>query len=126
MSDETKWTFGRPGGDDDKPTIPGGFAEEDRTTRYTGDFADDVTRVASAVATGDADVPPNDVGPVVGWLVIVKGPGAGNSLNIGAGMNVVGRGDEASGRDSGPCRAAWLRRRDLQETQTCRRFRTRR
>ena len=30
--------------------------------------------------------------PVVGWLVIEQGPGRGNSLTIGAGMNSVGRG----------------------------------
>lgn len=30
--------------------------------------------------------------PVVGWLVIVDGPGKGHSLEIGAGMNSVGRG----------------------------------
>lgn len=29
--------------------------------------------------------------PVVGWLVIVKGPGIGNSINLGMGMNAVGR-----------------------------------
>lgn len=29
--------------------------------------------------------------PVVGWLVIVDGPGRGNVLNIGYGMNAIGR-----------------------------------
>jgi hypothetical protein len=31
-------------------------------------------------------------GPVVGWLVILDGPGAGRSLPLGYGMNIIGRG----------------------------------
>ncbi len=30
--------------------------------------------------------------PVVGWLVIVDGPGRGVSIELGYGMNIVGRG----------------------------------
>lgn len=30
-------------------------------------------------------------GPVVGWLVVVKGPGKGNSVALGYGMNSIGR-----------------------------------
>lgn len=48
-------------------------------------------------------VKPNDPGisaepkaesgdPVVGWLVVTDGPGKGNSVPIGGGMNAVGRG----------------------------------
>ena len=29
--------------------------------------------------------------PVVGWFVVVKGPGMGSSVNLGSGMNKVGR-----------------------------------
>ena len=29
--------------------------------------------------------------PVVGWLVVVEGPGKGRSLELGYGMNIVGR-----------------------------------
>jgi len=29
--------------------------------------------------------------PIVGWLVVVKGPGLGQSVNLGSGMNTVGR-----------------------------------
>ncbi len=29
--------------------------------------------------------------PIVGWLVIVQGPGMGKSVNLGAGMNTLGR-----------------------------------
>jgi len=31
--------------------------------------------------------------PVVGWLVIVKGPGRGLGLRLGVGMNTIGRGE---------------------------------
>lgn len=30
-------------------------------------------------------------GPVVGWLVVVKGPGRGGSIKLGYGMNSIGR-----------------------------------
>ena len=33
--------------------------------------------------------------PVVGWLVVVDGPGAGSSLRLGSGQNTLGRGQEA-------------------------------
>jgi hypothetical protein len=33
--------------------------------------------------------------PVVGWLVIVDGPGKGQSLQLGSGMNGIGRAKEA-------------------------------
>jgi len=36
-----------------------------------------------------ADTPPD--GPVVGWLVVVEGPGRGRSVTLGYGMNVIGR-----------------------------------
>ncbi len=32
--------------------------------------------------------------PVVGWLVILKGPGAGNAVSLGYGLNSVGRGTD--------------------------------
>jgi len=30
-------------------------------------------------------------GPVVGWLVVVEGPGRGKSVTLGYGMNTIGR-----------------------------------
>lgn len=33
----------------------------------------------------------NEFDPVVGWLVVTKGPGRGNAVNVYAGMNSVGR-----------------------------------
>jgi len=44
-------------------------------------------------AGGEASAPddfPMDV-PVVGWLVVVKGPGRGRSVPLGYGMNPIGR-----------------------------------
>lgn len=32
--------------------------------------------------------------PVTGWLVVIQGPGLGNSVQIGSGMNVIGRSEE--------------------------------
>ena len=32
--------------------------------------------------------------PVVGWLVVVEGPGKGQSVKLGYGMNSIGRGPE--------------------------------
>lgn len=43
-----------------------------------------------ARATGAG--PAADAGPVVGWLVVVEGPGRGRSVELGYGMNIVGRG----------------------------------
>lgn len=34
---------------------------------------------------------PDDPGPTVGWLVILEGPGRGQSLTLGHGMNQIGR-----------------------------------
>jgi hypothetical protein len=33
-----------------------------------------------------------EIEPVVGWLVVVEGPGKGQSLKLGYGMNTIGRG----------------------------------
>ena len=40
-----------------------------------------------AAADGDEEL----LDPVVGWLVIIEGPGRGNSLKLGFGMNAIGR-----------------------------------
>ncbi len=101
--DKTKWTFGRPSGQATQPPISGATSDGERTIRYYGTSGDggdpaDATRF-NTFAAGDeapAALPSTpDVGPVVGWIVIVKGPGTGRSLGIGAGQNIVGRGEEA-------------------------------
>ncbi|WP_342070366.1 FHA domain-containing protein [Yoonia algicola] len=71
------------GAGNSEPTvhIGGGGAtqpESEKTQIYTG---------ASAEA-GFAD----QSDPVTGWLVVVKGPGLGQSVPLGSGMNTVGRG----------------------------------
>jgi hypothetical protein len=42
-----------------------------------------------AGAPADREAGPND--PVVGWLVIIAGPGKGRSVEIGIGANAIGR-----------------------------------
>jgi hypothetical protein len=42
---------------------------------------------APSAADGDEEL----IDPVVGWLVIIEGPGRGNSLKLGFGMNSIGR-----------------------------------
>lgn len=53
------------------------------------------------VAPGDTPVPPGNAkaastaafsDPVVGWLVVIAGPGMGTSVPLGLGMNSIGRG----------------------------------
>lgn len=57
-----------------------------------------LVRRSSASAPGETANPNNDLpeGPVVGWLVVVEGPGRGKSVTLGYGMNPIGR--EASNR----------------------------
>lgn len=45
---------------------------------------------ASAQAGAQSDA--EERSPVVGWLVVVDGPGRGRSIELGFGMNIVGRG----------------------------------
>ena len=51
-----------------------------------------LVRRSSASAPGVAS-PAEDLpeGPVVGWLVVVEGPGRGKSATLGYGMNTIGR-----------------------------------
>jgi hypothetical protein len=44
-------------------------------------------------AGGKADDQDVMADPVVGWIVVVKGPGRGHALSLGYGMNSVGRGN---------------------------------
>lgn len=49
------------------------------------------TRLVSPVGAR-ADAPAAASDPLVGWLVVVDGPGRGRSVQLGYGMNIVGRG----------------------------------
>ena len=69
----------RLGGDEPQTVIAGGWR----------------TSAATAEQEGMAD-------PVVGWLVVVDGPGKGSSVQVGNGQNSIGRGPESRIRlDSG-------------------------
>jgi hypothetical protein len=53
---------------------------------------------ASAAPSGTApgDTPSDFSGePVVGWLVVIDGPGRGQSLKLGYGVNTIGRGPDS-------------------------------
>lgn len=56
---------------------------------------DDTTRLVGSSNTKStpAKQPVSD-DPVVGWLVVVDGPGRGHSVEIGAGANPLGRGED--------------------------------
>ena len=52
-----------------------------------------LVRRSSAGASAEPAKPVDDLpeGPVVGWLVVVEGPGRGKSVPLGYGMNPIGR-----------------------------------
>lgn len=68
------------------PTAPG-RREEAKTTIYRGQSAGAAAgkEAGAEAAGGQAD------DPVVGWVVVVDGPGRGASVPLGYGMNSVGR-----------------------------------
>ncbi|MEO1316262.1 MAG: FHA domain-containing protein [Pseudomonadota bacterium] len=76
------------------PPIKGFDDEPTRDVRNLGGTEvptdDDVTRHAKTAYSGEDD----KFEPVVGWLVVVKGPGLGRSINIGAGLSTIGRAPE--------------------------------
>lgn len=105
MGDKTKWIF-----EDDDADGADGDAE----------FTESLTEAPPTTRVGDDDTPTElytgggqkteiafgwqepegapalseDVDPVVGWLVVVKGPGMGRALSIGTGVNAIGRSSE--------------------------------
>jgi hypothetical protein len=99
MSDKTKWIFeeepnknASPFTETVKPTefnYAAGASPYD-ATRLIDQKADEKTQLHLA---SSLDVE-EESDPVVGWLVVIKGPGLGQSINIGGGMNTVGRGVE--------------------------------
>lgn len=62
--------------------------EDDEHTRI---FKPSSNTMQSAATAETAALTDN---PVVGWLVVVNGPGTGNALKLGFGMNPIGRGAE--------------------------------
>lgn len=101
MSDKTKWIFEN----DDKAGRQGArdFTETLGSTEQIGGVGPspyDPTRLVNRYEEKTQLQLADEIGleeetdPVVGWLVVVKGPGFGRSVMIGAGMNVVGRSEE--------------------------------
>lgn len=64
------------------PASPESEGDENRTRLYR-----------PGVKTGDAP-PDADWDPVVGWIVVVKGPGKGRAVALGLGHNGIGRGPD--------------------------------
>jgi hypothetical protein len=59
--------------------------------------APEVTRVLAVEPAPEANEPLENAqpaNPVVGWLVVVDGPGRGKDLSFAVGMNAIGRGDD--------------------------------
>lgn len=94
-------------GDQDENTTRITREADDETTRLvhqddpSGSPADaEVTKLvrpSSASRGGDSSgeaQKEDSSGPVVGWLVVVNGPGKGRSVELGYGMNAIGRGDK--------------------------------
>lgn len=63
-------------------------AEDDKTVILTPP-----ARERSASAAADTPIDDALIDPIVGWLVIVDGPGRGHALQLGHGMNSIGRAD---------------------------------
>lgn len=78
-------------------TVPVGGAarsasDEDGHTRV---FRPTKSQTAPSAASPSVESEDYKVEPVVGWLVIVDGPGKGIAKTLGYGMNSIGRGIEA-------------------------------
>ena len=96
----------RPHSDDEPPTRPATRHRDAALNSYPNDSSEPRTVIAGgwrrsatpkqgadpSVATAKRDSMDD---PVVGWLVVVDGPGAGISLRLGSGQNSLGRGQEA-------------------------------
>lgn len=85
--------------DDDDTEIAGkqsGAAEEITRPRPRALQDSDRTVLAGRIKSSGRDAVDDEeeldeVDPVVGWLVIIEGPGRGRSLILGPGMNSIGR-----------------------------------
>lgn len=68
---------------------PGAFRPKSQGTSLMGEGRRGGTRLVSLEEGGQSGATDD---PVVGWLVVIDGPGRGVSIPIGYGMNIVGRG----------------------------------
>lgn len=72
---------------DTDAAAPRGSDEATRVVPNAGAEQTTISRGGAFASEGDAQID-----PVVGWLVVIKGPGLGQAVQLGAGMNSVGRG----------------------------------
>lgn len=96
-NEKTKWVWGDSSITGDA-TDPGGFTEDlgggyapagptvTDDDPVTTKLIDPKTEIYRPGSEGEAELD-----PVVGWLVVVRGPGLGRSVQIGNGINSVGR-----------------------------------
>jgi hypothetical protein len=75
-----------PSADDLKETIPVGFASPAQKVSRDQDPHTKIFRPSSGDAKSSLSKE-----PVVGWLVVVQGPGRGQSFALGYGVNSIGR-----------------------------------
>jgi hypothetical protein len=81
---------------DTKPTSPLFDIKRNGSTNIDSDSDTKIFRPISNGSPDDASYPENFVTePVVGWLVIIDGPGKGNFVKLGFGMNAIGRSIES-------------------------------
>lgn len=93
---------------DDPPTRPANWEGSTSSEHVSTDSVDAKTRIAggfrqghSRAASGEADParsqpqPTVSADPVVGWLVVIDGPGKGTSVRLGMGQNSIGRGEHS-------------------------------
>lgn len=99
-NDKTKWIFDD---NDAEGEIDADYTESltpppSQTVADTPTRALDTTERTELFVRGhspsdeNATKLPDQVDPVVGWLVVVKGPGLGHSIALGPGVNTIGRG----------------------------------
>lgn len=97
-NDETTRVFRRSRNDessDTKTTNP--LFDKNNLTGF-GDDGDGDTKIfrpSSKSPDGSLAVDNFVVEPVVGWLVVIDGPGKGNFVKLGFGMNAIGRSPES-------------------------------
>jgi hypothetical protein len=65
--------------------------DDDPHTRIFRPSKSNTEATQGAAATNQQDL---KIDPVVGWLVIIEGPGKGEALKLGYGMNSIGRSRE--------------------------------
>lgn len=115
-NDDKTRIIGRPSGGNTPPPVPGFEDEKTRIinrdqsgsemTRKAGARYDEDKTVilgptrprrtaASPPDGGEAPAPKDHMhDPVVGWLAVISGPGAGDFVRLGYGMNSIGRADD--------------------------------